>query len=295
MSAPANILNVYLGLVECYERRGQPQMRDRFLILAADAARSQGRKHDAELLRQRLLQANPHHMLKPYSTFDQALQTPDVQTYVRDLRQNYPQEVVEDLLANLQENDDIYPRAVPGTNPEIDLPAPEAASPGPASHNGHFSDPEPWTSNAPPAEPPPAPRPATQVPPAPAKPRSCPPVGSPEPRKPAPAPAPRPQTSLPVTAQAVPVVRPRPLRPEQAAVPGQSPTRPVARPPAPAVRYHDPSAELAGNRDLASARTPSGAPGAWFSSTLFVLVLGAGLFLAAFALARPFLPEAWLR
>src|SRR5438067_3723575 len=98
MSSQANILQVYKDLAECYERRGQAQMRDRFLVLAADAALAGGQADEADRLRLRLLQANPHHMLKPYASFDQAREAPDVETYVRNLRLNYPLEVAEDLL-----------------------------------------------------------------------------------------------------------------------------------------------------------------------------------------------------
>ena len=106
MNSQANVLQVYKDLAECYERRGQAQMRDRFLVLAADAALSGGQPGEAERLRLRLLQANPHHMLKPYASFEQARAAPDVDTYVRNLRLNYPLEVAADLLRALNSNDD---------------------------------------------------------------------------------------------------------------------------------------------------------------------------------------------
>src|SRR5712692_10457345 len=102
MDTQANVLTVYKELAECYERRGQAQMRDRFLVLACDAALSGGQADEAERLRMKLLQANPHHMLKPYASFDQARAAPDVDTYVRNLRLNYSQEVAEDLLRTLR-------------------------------------------------------------------------------------------------------------------------------------------------------------------------------------------------
>ncbi len=93
---------VYKELSDCYERRSEPPMRDRFLVLAADAALRAGRIDEAERLRFRLLKVNPHHMLKPYTSFNQALQAPDVQTYIRDLRLNYPPEVALVLLNSLR-------------------------------------------------------------------------------------------------------------------------------------------------------------------------------------------------
>ena len=108
---------MYRELAECYEGRGQAGIRDRFLVLAADAALSAGQADEAERLRLRLLQANPHHMLKPYASFDQARAAPDVDTYVRNLRLNYPLQVAEDLLRALHASDD------PGTQ-QLQVTAP---------------------------------------------------------------------------------------------------------------------------------------------------------------------------
>lgn len=95
-------LRVYKELADWYERQGQPSMRDRFLVLAADAALTAGLAEEAERLRQRLLQTNPHHLLKPYTSFAQAIRAPDVQTYVRNLRLNYHLGTAENLLRSLR-------------------------------------------------------------------------------------------------------------------------------------------------------------------------------------------------
>ena len=78
-----NLLRIYKELADWYERQRQPQMRDRFLVLAADAALLAGKADEAEKVRLRLLKVNPHHMLKPYTSFAQALKAPDVLTYVQ--------------------------------------------------------------------------------------------------------------------------------------------------------------------------------------------------------------------
>ena len=57
---------IYEDLADLEEQRGATQNRDRFLILAADAALTDGASDRAEELRSRLLQSNPHHLLKPY-------------------------------------------------------------------------------------------------------------------------------------------------------------------------------------------------------------------------------------
>src|SRR5437588_2012990 len=142
MDPRENLLRVYRELADWYERQRQPQMRDRFLVLAADAALLAGRADEAERLRLRLLKVNPHHMLKPYGSFAQALKAPDVLTYVKDLRVNYPADVAEDLLRTLQ-GDANRPAAaapasgLPMTAPVVDidgsltspLPQPAAGEP----------------------------------------------------------------------------------------------------------------------------------------------------------------------
>src|SRR5215472_15592699 len=113
-------LQVYKELADWYERQGQSAMRDRFLILAAEAAFSSGKTDEAERLRQRLLQGNPHHMLKPFSSFAQALQSTNVQIYIHDLQVNYPPETAEELLRNLRGSAE--PTAsVPQTAPLIEV------------------------------------------------------------------------------------------------------------------------------------------------------------------------------
>jgi hypothetical protein len=102
MDADTRLL-VYTELADWYERHAQASMRDRFLVLAADAALQSGQADTAERLRQRLLHANPHHLLKPYASFAEAMAAPDVETYVADLRQSYPLETAEGLLRTLRD------------------------------------------------------------------------------------------------------------------------------------------------------------------------------------------------
>jgi hypothetical protein len=114
-------LQVYKELADWYERQGQPAMRDRFLILAAEAAFSTGKPDEAERFRQRLLQGNPHHMLKPFSSFAQALQSTNIQIYIHDLQVNYPPESAEDLLHNLRKGHGEASAEVPRTAPVIEI------------------------------------------------------------------------------------------------------------------------------------------------------------------------------
>jgi hypothetical protein len=144
MDPREKLLHIYQELADWYERQRQPQMRDRFLVLAADAALLAGRNDEAERLRQRLLKANPHHMLKPYASFAQALKAPDVETYVKELRANYPVNVAEDLLRTVQEQQSREPGGVPVTAPVIDIGGPQPAGLPPSRAPGR-ADPVPPT------------------------------------------------------------------------------------------------------------------------------------------------------
>jgi hypothetical protein len=113
MTTKARSLQVYEELATWYDRQGQAKLRDWFLVLAADAAQTLGQADQAERLRQRLLHVNPHHLLRPYPSFVEALQAPDVKGYVADLRRNYPPETAEQLLRSTAKKKLIEPTRVP--------------------------------------------------------------------------------------------------------------------------------------------------------------------------------------
>jgi hypothetical protein len=92
----------YVTIAEGYESEGQAQLRDRFLVLAADAALTSGNPLEAENLRHRLLKYNPHHLLKPFQSFAQAMQSADVQNYVNALRRSHPPERIQELLSSFK-------------------------------------------------------------------------------------------------------------------------------------------------------------------------------------------------
>jgi hypothetical protein len=113
-------LQVYKELADWYERQGEPALRDRFLVLAAETAFSAGKPDEAERLRQRLLQGNPHHMLKPYSSFSEAMQSTILQIYIHDLQQNYPPESAEGLLQKVRSSGEPATH-VPQTAPVLEV------------------------------------------------------------------------------------------------------------------------------------------------------------------------------
>jgi hypothetical protein len=252
-------LRTYKDLADWYERQGQPAMRDRFLVLAADAALSAGQPEEAERLRQRLLQTNPHHMLKPFSSFQQALQSSSIQIYIHDLRMNYPPETAQDLLQSLRGS--APPAAIPPTAPVIDFESeptlPLGSTLEPLKVYPLREEPEP---TLPPTRPTAVNRSASDS--------GGPPADRAAPRKSTPAPG-------------------KPPRP--AAV-----NTPAPRPAASAARPHIPLPHELPAR-LAPAEPESTTPGgAWFSLFLFGMTATACAVLAAYTLARPFLPAHWL-
>src|SRR4051812_40635695 len=88
----------YEELAGRFEQLAEPRRRDHCLVLAADAALAAGRADDAERLRQRLLRANPYHLLRPYASWSEALQSSDVRDYIADLRNQLPPDRVAQLL-----------------------------------------------------------------------------------------------------------------------------------------------------------------------------------------------------
>jgi hypothetical protein len=102
MPATDKRMTIYREVAERYDRCGQDTMRDRFLVLAADAALSSNHVDEAERLHSRLLERNPQHLLRPYSSFEEAMRSVDVQNYVAALRRAHPFEKAEYLLETLQ-------------------------------------------------------------------------------------------------------------------------------------------------------------------------------------------------
>ena len=90
MKDPGALQQVYADLADRFARQGQLRNRDHCLVLAAAAALAAGRADEAERLRQRLLHANPYHLLRPDASLQEALQIKDIREYVEDLRRQWP-------------------------------------------------------------------------------------------------------------------------------------------------------------------------------------------------------------
>src|SRR5262245_2044861 len=126
MSTREHAQQIYQELADTFEQQHQPELRDHFLILAADMALSAGRAEEAERLRQRLLRANPHHVLRPYASFAQASANADIQTFLEELRQRYPVDRAQDMLESF------WPGVPNGPAPgDFDLEVPATMPPVP--------------------------------------------------------------------------------------------------------------------------------------------------------------------
>jgi hypothetical protein len=102
MAASEDTARTYHQLAQGYERIGDASMRDRFLVLAADAYLAASRPSDAEQVRAHLVRVNPQHLLKGQLSMVQALQSSDVRNYVDGLKRHYPPDQAAKLLRELQ-------------------------------------------------------------------------------------------------------------------------------------------------------------------------------------------------
>jgi hypothetical protein len=244
---------LYLELADYYDQRGEAQSRDRFLVLAADAARTDGDANEAEQLRQRLLALNPHHLLKPFKSFDEALKSRDVTDYINALRRRHPADQVASLVQSM-----VHATPKTAAAPERDV---------------HLHVPEPQSS-----KPEPAPRPVEVY-------RMRPPdEPAPTAIKARPVPSPPPLPNPPASTG-----RPRLTADSRSLPPLPLPVEPFReRSPAP-FRLHPVSVPQPAVPVYQGARMAP-TPGARLCSVLFLLVLVAGAGLLVYSLGRVFLP-----
>lgn len=120
MAVSDQTVHIYEELAERHARQNEARQRDLFLVLAADAAWSLGRREEAERLRQRLLAVNPNHLLRPFASFAEALESPDIQVFVADLRRQFPPETAEQLRLGRR-----IESAAPGKEPAPAPPDPD--------------------------------------------------------------------------------------------------------------------------------------------------------------------------
>ncbi len=97
-------IELYQRLAEAHQAQGKYQERDRFLVLALDAAHQAGQTKAADQLRGRILELNPNHLIKPYPSFVDALKSPNFTNYLMQLRKNYPPAIAQALWQEVGSN-----------------------------------------------------------------------------------------------------------------------------------------------------------------------------------------------
>ena len=94
-------MQIYVQLAVISDHKQQPQVRDRFLLLAGVEACRAGWPEVAASCRQRLLAANPSHQVKRHPTMAVALRNEDFQQLVVHWERYCPFEKAEALLRQL--------------------------------------------------------------------------------------------------------------------------------------------------------------------------------------------------
>lgn len=247
-------MSVYEELALLYDSQGQAKLRDWFLVLAADAAVQSGWDDEAERLRGKLLQYNPHHLLKPFMSFAEAMHSSDIQSYITDLRRTYPPETAEQLLQKQRPN---------GSTPSFNNSSRSSNTGFPSATDALFdTKPEPEVYPLPgmttaPYNPPQSmpSKPAPRVPKPPAQPAVSRPMPMPTPPKPAPA-----------------------KRMETLA---SSPIAPAIMP------------ASATNKKIPSKPPQDFFVSRWISSILSMIIGLVGIAMLVWALGKPFFPESW--
>jgi hypothetical protein len=254
MPSVEQTVETYQELAQWYGQQGQAQMRDRFLVLAADTMFAAGRREEAERLRTRLLQANPHHLFKPFASLGEAMKSTDVKNYVDGLRRSYGPDKAIQLLESIRSGKEDKSVGTAGwAEPAAPRPSTKSTAPPPpdAPCVLRFQDErEPGSKD-------PFPRPADSSRPTPA------------------------DVSRPHGDQGRELSTPIPLaRPSGPATPSRH-TAPLWPEP------HPPSPWRTEPVDQEPMETSAGA---WVATLLFWLLLCSGIALAIFTIGGPFLP-----
>jgi hypothetical protein len=129
MRNPESMLRVFEELAARFVKQNEPRFRDHCLVLAADSALAANRPNDAERLRQRLLQYNPHHLLRPFASMSEASQAPDVQEYIADLRRQWPPEFVQKLYLGGPDEPAAAVEPSPAVLPRTERPVKDTTAP----------------------------------------------------------------------------------------------------------------------------------------------------------------------
>ena len=98
MEAILNELVLFLRLAHGFKQRLKLQDRDRALVLAASCAAVNQMPSVAAFCRQLILKNNAGHMLRRWTSMDEALQDPDFIHFLKQVRRKLPVEAAEGML-----------------------------------------------------------------------------------------------------------------------------------------------------------------------------------------------------
>ncbi len=101
MSNPCDILGLYLHLARATQRRNQPHLRDRLLVIAGVNAARMRLPRVAAYCRQLILQHNRAHLVRRWPRLEDALQDDDFLCFLKQAQRRYPQEKAERMLSEL--------------------------------------------------------------------------------------------------------------------------------------------------------------------------------------------------
>lgn len=103
MAKPDLELSAYLRLATISHQKGQWLPRNKFLVLAGDAACREGLLKVAEACRTLVVTNSSAHMIGRYDSFPAALKSEEFQIYLKQLKKFCSVERAEHLLAGLGE------------------------------------------------------------------------------------------------------------------------------------------------------------------------------------------------
>ena len=101
MSDPCDILGLYLHLARASQRRNQPHVRDRLLVIAGVNAARMKLSRVAAYCRYLILQHNRAHLVRRWPRLEDALQDDDFLCFLKQAQRRYPQEKAERMLSDL--------------------------------------------------------------------------------------------------------------------------------------------------------------------------------------------------
>ncbi|MFV1968015.1 MAG: hypothetical protein ACC628_21530 [Pirellulaceae bacterium] len=101
MTEPIRLLGVFLHLARASELRRRPHVSDRLFLLAAVIASDAGLERIAAYCRHRILEHNPHHAVRRWSTIKEAVDDQEFVHFLRHLQRRFPPEKAERMLETL--------------------------------------------------------------------------------------------------------------------------------------------------------------------------------------------------